>query len=247
MINPAYSHPSGKVRRYLSRCTSTYSSFRVKGADISARSIDVSPAILKLAGINPAYFVPGARLFLLDPPQYEKLCRAASLSPGEAIGFYPLSRNGEQSEVILGEAEKLSNPARTILLPFDFKFSALSHELAHDLFLGGALSVKEREGFYKLAILETRRVLISAPDSKEAYFLRLVANSGRKKFKLTDIMTIYTLTNPSYDQRLFAGELFAYALEIKISRNRSMGVVPREIDDYLIQKGFARRRFLSIF
>jgi len=247
MTNTVYFIQSRAVRRCLSQSHITPSSFRINGIDIKAQAIDLTRAIFKNAGINPAFFVPGARLFLLDPIQYDNFCKVTDLSSKEKNGFYPLSKKGEEKKVMLGELDYLSNPSRTVVLPSDCKKADLMHELAHDIFLGGAISREEREAFFKLAVCETRRVLNTSPDSEEAYFIMRVSNSGRKRFDLKELTSIKELSSLTYAQRVFVGELFAYAVEIKATKDRSIGEIPREINLYLEEKEFVKKKFLSIF
>jgi hypothetical protein len=247
MTNTVYFIQSRAVRRCLSQSRITPSSFKINGIDIKAQAIDLTRAIFKNAGINPAFFMPGARLFLLDPIQYDNFCKVTDLSSKEKNGFYPLSKKGEEKKVMLGELDYLSNPSRTVVLPSDCKKADLMHELAHDIFLGGGISKEDREAFFKLAICEARRVLNTAPGSQEAYFIRRVSNSGRKRFNLKELISIKELSSLTYEQRVFAGELFAYAIEMKITKDRSLGKIPAEIDIYIEENKFVRRRFFSIF
>lgn len=151
-------------------------------------------------------------------------------------GFVLPSVGGDEKRVVNGEIENLSGERR-IALPFDHQTADRAHELAHDILLSGAISREDREGFFRLAMSEVRRVLNDKRCYLEAEFVRKVAVNSNLQSQLTVIKHLLTFDHLTYEQRLLACELFAYAVEAKVTGNPIAGKVPVYIDMDLTRMG----------
>lgn len=209
--------PFGAYKRFLLKCNRE-SFYSLK--------IDISTEYFKAVGLNPRFFVPGIEIHLVRPNDFAVICRVIGVNQREVGGIYLPPAGGEEKRAVDGELEKISQ-TRRIALPYDHEKPDLIHELAHDILLCGALSKAEREGFFRLAISEVRRVLNTKADSLEAVFIREVASSCNLLALLTGIKQLADFEALTHEHRMLACELFAYAIE-----NSSIAI-PQEITNYL--------------
>jgi hypothetical protein len=187
-------------------------------------------------GLNPRYFVPEVSIHLLAPAEHIRLCQLMGTKYQKVRGFVLPSVGGDEKRVVNGEIENLSGERR-IALPFDHQTADRAHELAHDILLSGAISREDREGFFRLAMSEVRRVLNDKRCYLEAEFVRKVAVNSNLQSQLTVIKHLLTFDHLTYEQRLLACELFAYAVEAKVTGNPIAGKVPVYIDMDLTRMG----------
>jgi hypothetical protein len=212
--------------------------FWLKGINFQARLFTLTANSYTKLGINPRFFRPGMTLRVLDRANYSRLCKLAGFPAGQLGGLYPLAPAGEETMVNDGRLARLPDSSRVLVLHEKFSFLGTLHEVLHDVFLGGALSLEERNGFTRLVLAATRRVLNTAPDSEEARFIRTVASEWKVPLDLTGIRNHdFIPRKPSRAERIFANEMFAYAAEKKITGDNKMGQVPDEIDTYLDRIG----------
>jgi hypothetical protein len=229
---------SGQIREYFPDRKLRPSTVRVKGVDFQVRRIEVATATYRKLGINPQYFIPGIKVYLMDRTNYSRFCQLAGLDADEIGGFYPLARGDEELLATMGYLFKLSNRSRVVVLPSDFMGTSLLHELAHDILFNGSLPMDERFGMVRLILSEARRALNTAPDSKEAKFVREVAESCQQKYNvdpLRDLTVIPSIL--TREEMVFGSEMFAYAVEKKVTGETNLGQIPRELDAYLERIG----------
>jgi hypothetical protein len=159
-------------------------------------------------------------------------------------GFYPLSANGTNEEVLRGERDYLPAGSRNMILPVDFSQISLEHEVAHDLFISGGITVGDRLDFIKNILASYRGS--HDPQSphlhKDQAFFARVAEDTKGRFDLSVLSTKYF--GPSHwrerDFKVFAGECFAYACETVLHPERPMAsLLPRQV--------FSTLRYLRIF
>ena len=211
-----------------------HTNFRLKGINFQARLFTLNANSFTKLGIDPRFFRPGLTLRVLDQANYSRFCKLAGFPEGQLGGFYPLAPAGEEVMVNDGRLARLPDLSRVLVLPEKFSFLGTLHEVLHDVFLGGALSLEERNGFTRLVLAATRRVLNTAPDSEEARFIKNVAAEWKVPLDLTGIRNHELIPRrPSREERIFANEMFAYAGEKKITGDNKMGQIPEEIDTYL--------------
>jgi hypothetical protein len=157
--------------------------FALKGQNFAAKRVFVREALFTKLGINPQYFRPNLKIYLLDQANYIRFCRACGLEQN-AGGFYPLARNGEQEAVILGQRASLPVPSRVIILPENFEEKALRHEISHDVFLGGGLPEGKRNAFIKNLFIWAHRAAQDPALKEEARFYQEIAARCAQKCRI---------------------------------------------------------------
>lgn len=207
---------------------------RVKGQTFQISRIEVAAKTYRKLGLNTRFAVPGVKVYLMDEANYSKFCKLGGLDPDKIGGFYPLARGGEEEAVTAGKLHQLSNRSRVVVLPEEFARKTLLHELAHDIFLNGSLPPAERIDLARLIVANTRQVLNAAPGSQEAKFIEKVASYCQQRYNLDPIKNMQLIPSElTREQMVFAGEMFAYAVEMKITGDNSFGKIPSELNSYL--------------
>jgi hypothetical protein len=209
---------------------------KCNGREFGSQMVEVSREGFKALGLNERYFRPGIMIHLLKPADYYSLCRLMGVNYREARGIYLPPAGGEEKKVIGGTSERISG-VRMIALPLESNPVDRVHELAHDILVNGSVSGEEREGFFRLAMSEVRRVLNRLPDSPEAEFVRKAAVNSNLHDQLAAIKHLLTFDHLTYEQRVLACELFAYAVEAKVTGKPIAGKVPVYIDMDLNRMG----------
>lgn len=189
-------------------------SFFIKGTLFLAAKSFVTKSLLASLGINPRFYKPGAKIYLLKEKSHKLLSTLCGFGRGNE-GMYPLAKKGDTALVLQGKIDRLPNESRIVCLPRNHDKRALTHELLHDIFIGGGLSKIQRDSFIG-NLAKWRKAAESDPSRKaEARFYQLVARSTIKES----------------DPAIYAGEAFVYAAEFYFgySNEAEVGRIPREI------------------
>jgi len=193
-------------------------------------------------GISPQFFKRGALFFLLEKASEGRL--SAVRKRGYPQGFYPMSENGDLNAFLQGRIAYLPERSRVIALPKGFNPSTVFHEILHDIFAGGGLSVSERQEFVRNVLNRLRDSgNPDMPDShKNAPFFAKVAEICSEKYDIGAISPLYNVGRPWEDPdfMIFAGECFAYAGEFMLHPQAvPFDAIPKEMESEL--------RFMRIF
>lgn len=234
MIMPAFLRKLSPTERYFPGRNVHRTSIDVKGQRFEVNRIELATATYRKLGLDPRFFVPGIKVYTMDEANYGRFCRLAGLEPDQIGGFYPLARGGEEELVTAGKLLKLSNKSRVVVLPEDFAKSSLLHELAHDIYLNGSIPSVERNEIARLIVANTRQVMNTRPDSEEAKFIRKVANACQQKYDFDPIQGLNIIPKElPREMQVFAGEMFAWAVEMKVTGDKSRGAIPYDLNLYL--------------
>lgn len=203
----------------------------LKGESLLADEIAVSRGQFRRAGFNPRYLAPGLSLELLSPKYFEVFCRISGLDSRQVKGACLTADKTWEEDVLMGKMEALPIPRR-IALPYEHAKIDLRHELAHDILMGGMFSREERDGFFRLAMSQTRQYLNYAPSTPTAVFLRMIARSCDFPLQLNAIQHMADFDVLDLDHRIYAAEIFAYSAEKMLEGRSARAVVPKEIRNY---------------
>jgi len=238
MIMPTFLRKLSPTERFFPGRNVHNTSILVKGQSFQVSRIEIATATYRKLGLNPKFFVPGVKVYLMNEANYSRFCRLADLDPSQIGGFYPLARGGEEEAVSAGKLLKLSNQSRVVVLPEEFEKITLLHELAHDIFLNGSLLPAERNELARLIIANTRQVLNTRPDSEEAKFIIKVASACQQRYNFEPIKELSLIPHEiTREMQIFAGEMFAYGVEKKVTGDSKMGQIPQELNIYLDHLG----------
>jgi hypothetical protein len=224
-------------------------SFSLNGDNFTAQKVFVSKGLFRKLGINPRYFRSFLKIYLLDKENYARFCRVSGISP-KTEGFYPLARNGQLEDVLLGKKSSLRVPDRVIVFPEGSENKrALAHEILHDIFLGGGLAAETRAAFTKHLFIWAHKALTDPSRAAEARFYTEIAKRCTEKLNINlpgkDVVKIFEGAKLDRSSRLFVGECFAYAGEIFLgyTQEAELGKLPREIRYFFESEKAIQLRF----
>jgi hypothetical protein len=208
------------------------------GERFSVRTYRLAQDDLRRLSVNPDYYRFGLKVSLMSQVDYLRFC-AMNGQTAEAVGgFYPLGKsNGPVSEIDRvndGTKHYLSPASRHMVLPEDFSSFALLHETLHDIYLGGALSVSQRESFCRAALVVTKTLVDRAAESDgRLIFLKAIGQACASPYDIKTLGPLPDLDRPTREQRIFAGEVFTSAGERYLhGQGPDLAVLPAELADY---------------
>lgn len=189
-------------------------------------------------GLNPKYFRPGIKIYLLDKDNFSRFCQVCGTDL-EVGGFYPLSKRNEEKRVALGELDYLSDDSRTMVLPENsISNQTLVHEVLHDIFIGGGIKKSERDIFVRNLFIWIFHAQNDPQRTDELNFYNKVAESCKTKLRLKvngeNIKELIEGAKLDHKSMTFIGECFAYAGEIYLGYTKEWKL-PREIK-YFFEK-----------
>jgi len=214
--------------------------FRINEDRFVARRVFVAEALVKQLRINPELVRPFLKVLFLDSKSYARFCQVMNYGK-PAAGFYPLGKNGDHEALLRGEIPYLPDRSRVIVLPEDFQAVDLAHELLHDIYSGGGLSVEDRVKFTN-EILRWYRLSIDPEmphQHKNRPFYEDVAEMCMGRYSLQHISPWYGLGRHEQERgfQIFAAECLAHTGEAVLFPDKAcVNKVPQYIIDYLRHK-----------
>jgi len=190
-------------------------------------------------GISLKRFAPGLKLYVMSQEDYQQL--SSSLGLEDSAAFYPLAENGDLQNVLEGKNPFLLDKSRAIAVPEDFNGKSnivITHEILHDIFIGGGISIKEREDFVRSLISWVRHSKHpSLPHlQKNQEFYEEVGRICAQEHDISDISYFTSNRTLLFDRDFitFASECFAYAGEhLLLPAEARFSEVPRQMLSHL--------------
>jgi hypothetical protein len=211
------------------------------GERFPVRTYHLSQKDYHRLGLNPAYYLAGLKASLVHRRDYERFCAAARLKGERVGGAYPLTNRNvlvrEEELVTTGVLDYLPPSSRQMVLPDNFSRGALLHQTLHDIYWGGAISPEGRKDFCRLMLLVTLHLINhSINEQKQSYpliFLQKVGLACNPPYDIMELGLSLDFDRPTREQKIYAGESFAFVGERYISDKKfGPAVLPPNIVDY---------------
>jgi len=209
--------------------------FPAKDRQFAARFFPMSVELFVSLGFRPDKFASGCMVGAMENSEYEALSEAhLNTSTGGIFSFHPNNANPEAKEVLTGQRDYLSNERRVILVPQSCREIILTHELAHDIYLGGGISKEARDEFAREILSFYRSTIDPKKEPNlplQAFFATVLSQCFNQK-ALDHIKPNYPDKSPLNEAafQVFASECFAYGVEKILFPERSViKEIPTEI------------------